>query len=75
MDRKVLAVLASKARKLREDRNIAVDDMARRIGLTAESLNRFESAEERIELDKLVCLVNVLGVPLISLYMLDEGKG
>jgi len=75
MDRKVFAVLASKARKLREDRNIAVDDMARRIGLTAESLNRFESAEERIELDKLVCLVNVLGVPLISLYMLDEGKG
>ena len=75
MDRKVFAIVASRARKLREDRNIPVSEMAKEIGVTEDSLHRFERAEERIELDKLVCLVNVLGVPLTSLYMLEEGKG
>ena len=75
MDREVFAVVAHRARKLREDRNIPVTAMAEEIGVSAECLHRFENAEMRIELDKLVCLVNVLGVPLTSLYMLDEGKG
>jgi len=75
MDREVLAIVALRARQLREDRNVPVSVLANEIGVSADSLHRFENAEERIELDKLVCLVNVLGVPLTSLYMLDEGKG
>lgn len=72
MDRAIFGIVASRARKLREARNIPVSDMAQEIGVTAERLHRFERAEERIELDKLVCLVNVLGVPITSLYTLDE---
>lgn len=75
MDREVFAIVASRARQLREDRNIPVNDMAKEIGVPADRLHRFENAEERIELDRLVCLVNVLGVPLTSLYMLEEEKG
>lgn len=72
MDREVFAIVASRARQLREDRNIPVSEMAKEIGVAEDRLHRFENAEERIELDRLVCLVNVLGVPLTSLYMLEE---
>ncbi|MEM8787666.1 MAG: helix-turn-helix transcriptional regulator [Pseudomonadota bacterium] len=75
MDVDVFKIVGARAKSIRESRSMELDQLASRIGVTARELDRFERAVERIGLDKLARLVNVLGVPMASLFVLEERNG
>ncbi|PZR85534.1 MAG: hypothetical protein DI537_30660 [Stutzerimonas stutzeri] len=64
-------LLARNLRRLRDERGLSIDDLARRTGLAAKRLAAVEMATAQARLDDVARLAEALGVPMAALFATD----
>ncbi|MHA3915096.1 helix-turn-helix domain-containing protein [Halovulum sp. GXIMD14793] len=68
MPNQIRKVLGSSVRRIRQERKISSEELARAIDITSCELEQVETAKAAIRLDQLVGLSSALNVPLLSLF-------
>ena len=61
-------LLARNLRRLREERGLSIDDLARRTGIAAKRLAAIEAASAQARLDEVSLLAVALGVRIGALF-------
>jgi len=65
---KLLKVMGPQARSIRLARDLSMEDVAARVGIKRQQLDRFENAMEALTSDYLMGLSTALNVPLTRLF-------
>ncbi|MBN9452202.1 MAG: helix-turn-helix domain-containing protein [Bosea sp.] len=61
-------LLARNLRRLREERSLSIDDLARRTGIAAKRLAAVEAASAQIHLDEVSLIAPALRIPIAALF-------
>lgn len=66
--------IGAKIRKLREEKNLSIEELATKINDTIENINKYENDELEPTLDKKLALANILGTSLDNLMVHNSPK-